>query len=46
MTAPASRDELHQADAPGSFTRILVKVLAAEVVVLVLLALFQYRYNR
>jgi len=31
---------------PSPFTKILVKVLSAELVVLALLALFQYRYNR
>lgn len=31
---------------PASFRNILIKVLAAEVVVLALLALLQYRYNR
>jgi hypothetical protein len=31
---------------PGSFKRVLIKVLAAELVAWGLLALLQYRYNR
>jgi hypothetical protein len=30
---------------PDSFKKVLIKVLAFEVVVLVLLGLFQYRYH-